>query len=121
MVVVIEKDKTSAWALSMVLQDAGYHTLVAAAGEEAAEKLKNVDAAPIAIISDFDLDGAMDGVEAARTFARAADDPLPTIITSSHDSADAKRKAIAAGFRYCPKPMDPDHLLGLLETALTAR
>lgn len=121
MIIVIEDDKIGGWALSMVLQDAGYETLLAAAGEEILERVEATGAEPAAIISDFFLEGRMNGVESARRLARKKGDKIPTIITSHHHNDEARRLARAEGYHFCPKPMDPERVLGLLESELAPK
>lgn len=121
MVIVIEDDRIGGWALSMILQDAGYETMLAAAGEEVLEKVRDLDAKPAAIISDFFLEGSLNGVESAREVANRHGGDIPTIITSHHYNEQARRLARAAGYHFCPKPMDPERVLGLLESEIKTR
>jgi len=121
MVIVIEDDKIGGWALSMVLQDAGYETVLAAAGEEILEKAEDLESRPAAIISDFFLEGRLNGVESARKLANKHGCNIPTIITSHHHNEQARRLAQAAGYHFCPKPMDPERVLGLLESEIRTR
>ncbi|MEZ5826889.1 MAG: hypothetical protein R3D01_00225 [Hyphomicrobiales bacterium] len=63
----------------MVLQDAGYETLVAP-GEGVLEKVEEADMKPAAVISDYNLSGGLDGIEAARKVSGKVGSRLPTII-----------------------------------------
>ena len=116
-ILIIDDDKVGGWALSMVLQDAGYETLVAP-GDGVLEKVEQAGMKPAAVISDYNLSGDLDGVEAARKVSGKIGMPLPTIITSCRDDDEAKRRAARAQYLFCPKPMDPKQVLGVLKTAL---
>lgn len=117
-ILIIDDDKVGGWALSMVLQDAGYETLISP-GEGVLEKVEEADMKPAAVISDYNLSGGLDGIEAARKVSGKVGLPLPTIITSCRDDDEAKRRAARAKYLFCPKPMNPKHVLGVLKTALT--
>lgn len=121
MVIVIEDDKIAGWALSKVLEDAGYDTMLAVAGEEIVEKVVKLESKPAAIISDFYLEGDMNGVESAREVANIRHSRILTIITSHGHNDKARALAHDAGYHFCPKPMDPERILGLLESEITVK
>lgn len=121
MVIVIEDDTLSAWALSKVLEDAGYTTVTAETGETIVKQIGAVATQPVAIISDYHLGHGMNGIEAAKKIADINGCAIPTIVTSHRENGEARRMALTEGFQFCPKPMDPEHILGLLESAVDAR
>jgi DNA-binding NtrC family response regulator len=120
MVIVIEDDTLSAWALSKVLEDAGYTTITAETGETIVKKIGTVGSQPVAIISDYHLGHGINGIEAAKKIADIYGCAIPTIVTSHRENSDARGMALTEGFLFCPKPMDPEHMLGLLESAIEA-
>jgi CheY-like chemotaxis protein len=119
-ILIIDDDRVSRWALSMVLRDEGYETLVAP-GEGALEKVEGTDMRPAAVISDYNLSGELDGIEAARKVSDKIGLSLPTIITACRDDNEAKRRAARAQYVFCSKPMDPKHVLGVLKSVLASR
>lgn len=121
MVIVIEDDRLSAWALSKVLEDAGYRTVTADTGESIVKKVEEADAMPAAIISDYHLGKGMNGIEAAKEIAEISGCDIPTIVTSHRDNEEARKQARSEGFEFYPKPMDPERVLGLLERVVSAR
>jgi DNA-binding NtrC family response regulator len=118
-ILIIDDDKVGRWALSVVLKDAGYETLVAP-GEGVLEKVEETDMKPAAVISDYNLSGELDGVEAAQKVSNTIGLSLPTIITACRDDNEAKRRAARAQYLFCSKPMDPNQVLGVLKTVLAS-
>ena len=117
MIFIIDPDRIGGWALSIVLQDAGYRTLLFGSGEDLLKKVKSSEERPFAVISDYELDGALDGVELARKIAKDAGCRPITIVSSYRDNEPAKSHARGAGYFFCSKPMDPSRILSLLERA----
>lgn len=118
-ILIIDDDKVGGWALSVVLQDAGYETMVAR-GEAVLEKLEETGMKPTAVISDYNFSGELDGIEAAQTVSNKIGLSLPAIISSSRDDNEAKCRAAGAQYWFCPKPMDPKHVLGVLKKVLAS-
>ncbi len=116
-ILIVDPDRIGGWALSLVLQDAGYRTLVARSGEDMLKKVRSAADQPFAIISDYELDGELDGVELARKIAKDTGCRPMTILSSCRDNESAKTQARRAGFLFCSKPMEPRRILGLLKHA----
>ena len=116
-VLIMDRDRIGGWALSLVLEDAGYRTLLACSGEDMLKKVRSSEHRPFAVISNYELDGKLDGVEWARKIANDTGCRPMTIVSSDRDNESAKSHARGAGFFFCSKPMDPARILGLLERA----
>ncbi|MEC9368823.1 MAG: response regulator [Pseudomonadota bacterium] len=121
LVVILEDDRVSGWAMEMILRDAGYKTLLASAGEDALQVVRSKGVVPASIISDFHLGGRMNGLEAANAIARVTGETIPTIITSHRGNGEATQGAAWSGYSFCPKPIDPATILDLVAEAVAGR
>ena len=105
-VLILENDPLVGEGLALMASDAGYDVAIfkslaeARAGEPKSGTL-------CAIISDYDLDGGPNGVEAARAL-RADWQPalpaLPVLIVTAARNGDVEASARAAGFEVSAKP-----------------
>jgi DNA-binding NtrC family response regulator len=117
--ILIVEDKDSLRAmLRHALEDQG-HTVVEAADE--AEALRQVrDARPDLVLSDLRLLSG-DGVGVLRG-AKDIDPELPVIVMTAYGSIQDAVVAMKEGaLDFLAKPVDPDHLLLLVERALVQR
>jgi len=119
MILIIDSDRIGGWALSLVLEDAGYRTLIARSGEDMLKKVRASEHRPFAVISDYELEGDLDGVESARKIAKDIGCKPMTIVSSHRDHESARSDARRAGFFFCAKPMEPTRILDLLERELS--
>ena len=110
-VLIVEDERVSRKALAMLLSSCGYNTVAAGSAEEALEMLAADDAPEFALV-DVDLPG-MSGLE----FAEHLEEQTPSVFTVLITAAEGDR---IENFRrdhavaYLRKPLDFDHLLGLL-------
>ena len=117
-ILVVEKDRASAVALTETLVAHGYDTLgpVATCREalEAAEALR-----PDLAVMELRLEGACDGADAAALLHEGH--AIPVILLSRNGDAsrlDAARKAAVSCF--LPNPPEGVRLVAAIETALAA-
>lgn len=109
-IMVIEDDADISDAIAASLEDDGYTVIVAANGQEALDRLRQIDQLPRLILLDLMMP-VMDGEQfraAQQAEPTLAD--LPVILLSAH--ADVRRAAEQLGARaWLKKPVD---LRGLL-------
>ncbi len=115
--VLIEDDPLVRLGQEMLLRDWGYRVVLGASGEEIHAALRGVDGAVAAIISDFSVGGAETGAEVAKSIAAAAGQPIPTAIMSGSFGRHSGAEALAHGFAFFPKPVDPERLRAWLAAA----
>jgi CheY-like chemotaxis protein len=114
-VMIVDDDRSFVEALSILLQDHGYHTLNAFSGRQGLALFRGgrVDLA----IIDLHMPD-VSGIEVAKA-ARRASPPIPAIMISADDGPDVQRQCQAIGVRsFMPKPLAPDELLQTIAQAL---
>ena len=110
-VLIVEDERVSRKALALLLTACGYNAVAAGSAEEALRMLAEDDAPEFALV-DVDLPG-MSGLE----FAAQLEEQTPNVFTVLITAAEGDR---IENFRrdhavaYLRKPLDFDHLLGLL-------
>ena len=105
-VLILENDPLIGDGMALMVSDAGYEVAIFKSLSEArAGEPRN--GTLCAIISDYDLDGEPNGVEAARAL-RADRQPalpvLPVLIVTAARNSDVEASARAAGFEVSAKP-----------------
>jgi two-component system, OmpR family, KDP operon response regulator KdpE len=103
-------------ALRVILRDAGYKTACAATGEEALQRLPEMQ--PRAVILELVLPD-ISGVELCRVLRERSE--LPIIVLSTVDDAEAKIEALQSGADdYLTKPFVPGELVARLAARMRA-
>jgi len=110
-VLIVEDESLSRKALAMLLGACGYETLSAGSAEEAISMMSSEGAPDFALV-DVDLPG-MSGLEFAERLNKSRPDVFTVLITA------AEGERIESFIRqhpvmYIRKPLDFDHLLGVL-------
>ena len=110
LILVLENDDLTSEGLALLLSDAGYQAVIFKSFFDARQSVAVASTTVSAIISDFDLDRELNGVEAAQAL-RAGRTPQPPVLivtgTRQHRVATAARKA---GFELSAKPASPAFL-----------
>ena len=117
--ILLVEDKDSLRAMLRLALEAQGHAVIEARDEaEAVAALR--DAQPAVVLSDLRLpDG--DGLGVLRA-AKEADPELPVIVMTAHGSIQDAVAAMKQGaLDFLAKPVDPDHLVLLVERALAQR
>lgn len=115
-IMIIEDDEDVAEYLKILLQDKGYEVAGhAASGENAIEVAK--ECRPDLLISDIELEGEMDGIDASSVICDLLH--IPTLFLTAHSSQNLfDRAKITSPFAYLLKPVQPRELEITIEMAL---
>ena len=117
-ILLVEDKDSLRQMLRHALEAQGHHVVEARDQPEAAQRLK--DSTPAVVLSDLRLpDGDGFGVLQA---AKDADPEMPVIVMTAFGGIqDAVRAMKAGAMDFLAKPVEPDHLLLLVERALAQR
>ena len=112
---MVDDDAAVGWALQQVLNQAGYHVILAADATAAQRHLKRlrIDL----IITDIRMPG-MSGLEFLAILRREQPD-LPVVVSTAHGTMETAISAVGQGaFDYLPKPLDLERTLDVVRRAL---
>jgi len=129
-VVLIDDDLFARDAVLTTLKDFGCRAIAAASAAEALDALSTIDFCPQIILSDYRLEGDIDGLDAIATVLdklRALygeDFTLPAILISGDTSPDVLQRVAEAGFPMLHKPVRAqllhESLNAILDPAVTS-
>lgn len=111
MIAIIDRDRLTAFGLTLLLRDWGYQTV---AGATAGEIFGNVEAggaAIAAIVADDRAEGGTTGGDEAAALAALAKRAIPIVVLGGEDTG-------IRGMAQVPKPLEPIRLRALLETMI---
>jgi two-component system, NtrC family, sensor kinase len=115
-ILIVEDQRLVAADLAMQLRGFGYQIAgFAVSGPEAIAKAREL--APSAVLMDINLEGPMDGTEAALQI-RSQSDCAIVFLTAFSDLASLERAKLAEPGGYVVKPASPVELRAALEVAL---
>jgi len=115
-IMIVEDDEDVVNYLKLHLLDKGYEVVgLAASGEEGIEIAKACH--PDLLISDIQLEGKMDGIEASSIIREMLD--IPVLFLTAHSNQELfERAKITDTFAYLLKPVQPRELELTIEIAL---
>lgn len=117
-ILLVEDKDSLRTMLRHALEAQGHHVVEAKDQPEAVERLK--DSIPAAVLSDLRLPSG-DGFGVLKA-AKDTDPELPVIVMTAFGGIREAVEAMKAGaMDFLAKPVDPDHLLLLIERALAQR
>jgi len=114
-ILVVDDEKNIQVSLASILEDEGYNTFFASSGEEALEKIENIQ--PDAVLLDIWLPG-IDGLQTLdRILAR---DPSQIVIMiSGHGNITTAVRAVKLGaYEFLEKPLSLDKVIFVLKRGL---
>ncbi|KQS28169.1 response regulator [Dyadobacter sp. Leaf189] len=119
-ILLADDDMRNIFALSAVLEDAGFKIEIAANGKEAIQKLE--DSSDIELVLMDVMMPEMDGIEATRIIRKNSRwATLPIIAVTAKAMQGDREQCMAAGANdYISKPVDIDKLLSLIKVWLQA-
>lgn len=118
-IMIVEDDGIVLLFVQKLIQQLGY-TVVATAtsGEEAVQKAESTQ--PDLVIMDIRLDGAMDGIAAAKEIGSRWQ--IPVVFVTGHGDADTRRQGEAANpAGYLIKPFIKNNVVETIQSALQGR
>src|SRR5512135_2946227 len=118
-ILIADDEPTVANTVRMILERAGYLTMIAHDGNTAARLIREVG--PDAVLLDVILPG-MDGVEVAIQACRTAPNCKVVLFSGRPDAADLLARARARGYNFeiLAKPARPQELLEKIHELLAA-
>ncbi|MDH6169172.1 PAS domain S-box-containing protein [Variovorax boronicumulans] len=112
MVLVVDDNLDAAETMCLLVQSLGYATRTASDGPSALEAIKVEQ--PDLVLLDIGLPG-FSGVEVAQRVRREVAHPPPLVAVTGYGQASDRDASMAAGFyAHLTKPVDAQHLEGLL-------
>jgi len=116
-ILIVDDDLDILANLSDILTELGYGIITAASGQEALERLSDVDAEDVQQLDlcllDFKMPG-MDGVELLEKIHERRPG-VPAIMVTAYAGEDGDRRAIEAGaWKVMRKPVDVRLLIGMI-------
>jgi PAS domain S-box-containing protein len=115
-ILIAEDDAAVASSIAIALTELSYLVIgTVATGKEAIAK--DSSGHPDLILMDINLEGDMDGIEAARLIHEKHNTPI-IFLTALADHATLARARASAPFAYLVKPFSPRELEAAVETAL---
>jgi len=114
-ILVVEDDNIVAMDTQDILVELGYSVVaVARSGEDAIERADDLN--PDLVLMDIELDGSLDGIEAA---GHIRDRDIPVIYLTAHsDEAMLRRAKVSEPAAYVLKPISEEALHAAIENAV---
>ncbi|MQP65223.1 response regulator [Niveispirillum sp. SYP-B3756] len=116
LVAVLEDDRLQLAALEMLLQEWGYRTAVGGSPTALDEELAGRK--PDLIITDLHLPGGQSGPDLVQALRASYGRAVPALLLTGDGTAEARRRAEAAGMALMGKPAMPLRLRRAVELAL---
>jgi CheY-like chemotaxis protein len=118
-VLIVEDESIIALDLRNSLRKRGFEVpAIVSSGEDAIRKAAEIE--PDVILMDIVLQGAIDGVEAARRIRERLDIPI-VYVTAYVDGNIRDRAGVTTPSTFLIKPFDEKELLSAIETAIRSR
>jgi DNA-binding NtrC family response regulator len=115
-ILVVEDEQIVAVDIESHLERLGYRVVgTAVSGDEACRKVSDLE--PDLVIMDVRIEGATDGIEAARRIRQSRDVPV-VFLTAYADAETVERAKGAEPYGYLVKPFDPRDLHMTIQMAL---
>lgn len=116
-ILVVDDSEAIRGMLTTLLVGAGYNVITAGTYEHAKDEADFAE--PDLLILDIRL-GDYNGLQIA-VRERSRRRPRPLIVMSGHDDPVLVEEARRLGAEFVPKPIDPDHMLAVIERLLGKR
>jgi PAS domain S-box-containing protein len=120
-IILIEDDYQVAEALKLLLGTEGYDVVSATTRNEAVQVSSQMRRPPDLIISDYHLGDSSNGVETIDALRSHFDADIPALIITGDTSQVVDHARRIENSVLLNKPVDPDHILDLVEKAITNR
>jgi len=118
-VLIIEDDPEVRELLALLIGDAGHQVTLAKDGATAQERIMQTNARPDMILSDYNLPGGMNGVEATGRLREQIGQHVPVIILTGDISTSALRDISDHDCVQLSKPVKPKALVQTVQRLLS--
>jgi CheY-like chemotaxis protein/anti-sigma regulatory factor (Ser/Thr protein kinase) len=112
-ILVIEDDSFVRSGIELLLASEGMKVVAAASGQEALDLIANKGVRPDVVLSDFNLPGRMNGVDAIQAIRKAVGD-IPAIVLTGDIRSEVLDSIAAYDVRIATKPVNADELVRLV-------
>jgi signal transduction histidine kinase/ActR/RegA family two-component response regulator len=113
-VVLVDDERAVLEATQIFLEIDGFQVYTASSGEEALQKIQDLEIKPDLIIADYRLPQNMTGIEVVRHIRELMNYVAPGIILTGDVSPELTREAQDNGLQVLHKPADPEALLAMI-------
>jgi CheY-like chemotaxis protein/anti-sigma regulatory factor (Ser/Thr protein kinase) len=120
-ILVVEDDSFVRSGIELLLAAEGLTVVATANGHEAVELVGNKGVRPDAILSDFNLPGRINGVEAIEAVRKALGQNIPGIVLTGDIRSEVLDAIGKHDVRIATKPVTADQLMQLMKPQQTAR
>jgi CheY-like chemotaxis protein len=118
-ILIVEDERLISIALSLMVSNAGHKVSACVPSAAAALALLSRER-PDLILMDIKIEGTMDGIEAAARIRERWN--IPIVFATAFGDAETRERALALSpLAFLDKPISPERLAMLLDTASTAR
>jgi CheY-like chemotaxis protein len=117
-ILIVEDDQDIQIIVEEALTDGGYGSVIAISGEEAVARLRSDEVKYLALVTDIDLPGRLDGWEIARV-AREIDPAFPIVYMTGAAADDWPSKGVPNSI-LLNKPFAPAQLVTAVSQLLNA-
>ena len=115
-VLIVEDEVIVAMSIERTLSSFGYDVVGLSTSPEDAIRIAG-ELKPDLVLMDINLDGEIDGIDAAEKIAQTSD--IPVISLTSYTNEETMRRAIGTNpYGYLTKPVRPKELHTTIETVL---
>ncbi|ADN37515.1 response regulator receiver protein [Methanolacinia petrolearia DSM 11571] len=115
-VLIVEDEVIVAMSIERTLSSFGYDVVGLSTSPEDAIRIAG-ELKPDLVLMDINLDGEIDGIDAAEKIAQTSD--IPVIYLTSYTNEETMRRAIGTNpYGYLTKPVRPKELYTTIETVL---
>lgn len=117
-ILIVEDDQDIQIIVEEALTDGGYGSVIAISGEEAVARLRSDEVKYLALVTDINLPGRLDGWEIARV-AREIDPAFPIVYMTGAAADDWPSKGVPNSI-LLNKPFAPAQLVTAVSQLLNA-
>lgn len=116
-IVVIDDDTATREAIVEILELHEYEVIAASSIEEICARLKPEPVDALMIVADYRLGGGITGIDAIAAVQPLLRRKAPAVIVTGDTSPERIREVEASGYPLLHKPLEPEMLFGILQSA----
>jgi signal transduction histidine kinase len=120
LVLVVDDELDVLLATEALLTAWGCHALLARTASEAIARIDASERYPDLLVTDHAIGDGTTGFDVADAVLRTLPAPVPVLMLSGDADPAVERRALDAGLRWLPKPVDPLRLRAVLGAAAAA-